>query len=66
MEQKIKIRVNNRKKNNKFKEFLNNLRKDEKNRKEKIKLLNEKKEEKINSIYTFSPKIMKNILNNKN
>ena len=39
---------------------MNNLRKDEKNRKEKIKLLNEKKEEKINSIYTFSPKIIEN------
>ena len=62
---KNKSKSNNKKKNNKFNEFLNNLRKDEKNRKEKIKLLNEQKEEKINSIYTFSPSLIENKNNEK-
>ena len=51
--------------NDMIKNFMNNLIINKKNKEEKIKLLNNKQEEKINSIYTFSPKIIKNKNNEK-
>ena len=46
-------------------EFMNNLNMSKKNKEEKMKNLNKKIEEKMNSIYTFSPKIIGNKNNEK-
>ena len=45
--------------------FMNNLIINKKNKEEKMKKLNDKHEEKINSIYTFTPKLIQNNKNEK-
>ena len=45
--------------------FMNNLIINKKNKEEKMKKLNDKHEEKINSIYTFTPKLIQNKKNEK-
>ena len=66
MPQQKENKTPNKKKNQSMiTDFMNNLIINEKNKEEKMKKLNIKHEEKINSVYTFSPQLCKNKNNEK-